>query len=164
MSEKKSIAVIGEQLDAAAAVDIARAELGEHSILLERKFYYPYYRFEAICRAPLPFGRRILNISCLVDGINNVGATADPFEARCTVVPTESVLAFGVSMDEAAHTARRYLMHHLARRLRVISNFGIEVGNPHAVYKAFRLARSRSSLIVIDSTTGLTHAIRKDAA
>lgn len=164
MAENQTVAVIQEQIDAAAALDIAGRLNGDESTMLEHKLYYPYFRFDAACSVPILFGRKDTTVTCLVDGINNICATADPFTIHSSAVPVASVLQIAVTVDEATRAARRYLLHHLSRRLRVISAFDLEPKLSGSVYKAFWIAASRRDRIIIDTITGLTHPIRKNAA
>jgi hypothetical protein len=160
VTENRSISVIRERIDADTALDIVRGVSGDDAAGLERWLCYPYHRFAATCQVPMLFGRKESALTCLVDGVNGAAATADPFAVRLTRVPADDVLRVEVSDEEAEKAARRYLLHHLGRRLRAISGFDIRLGSPERVYKTFWIGGSRNSRYMIDSVTGLTHPVR----
>lgn len=164
MAEKRSISVIQEHTDSAAAREIAVKVTGDAFAVIERRLYYPYYRIDAKCRLPTLFGRRDWKVSCLIDGINKTCATTDPFAVRSIAVSVASILPYAVPADSARSVARRYLVHHLSRRLKVISAFDIELQNSWPVFRGFWIAGSRRDTIMIDTVTGLTYPIGKRAA
>ncbi|MFQ5983377.1 MAG: hypothetical protein ACE5KS_08385 [Woeseiaceae bacterium] len=151
MPEKQIVSVFRQQLDDAAAK-------------IDRKLYYPYYSFKADCTVSTLLGKKSVSVTCLVDALNGVGATAERLSADRLKVGADSILQVDVAPDEAVRTARRMLMHQLSRRLRMISDFGIELESLGLAYKCFWVARSSDMTLMIDSVTGCTHPLRTRAA
>jgi hypothetical protein len=164
MIEQRDVAVICEQLDAVAALQSARNVIGDLSLSVERKMYYPYYRFEANCTVPTLFGRKPLSLVCLVDGLTGFGATVDPFSVEQITVSHDSLLRVDIDVDAATRGATRFLSHHLGRRLRMISRFDIQLDTVDRVYKSFWIVRLRDMAVMIDSMTGSIHPLRTRAA
>jgi hypothetical protein len=164
MAERHSISVMQEQIDEAAALDVVRTGIGDDAAYIERKLYYPYYRFDARCSVPTFFGRRESAITCLVDAVTGASATSDRFAVRPATVNARSILQADLPADAAKPAAHRYLAHHIGRALRVISDFEIRLDSPERVYKAFWIAGVRNITFMIDSMTGLAHPVGRNAA
>jgi len=154
MSDMQRIDVLTERLAENAALSVVRELTLDDDAAVERKIYFPYFRFDAKCKVPALFGRKETVIPCLVDAINNVAATADPVAIDSTSVPAGSALPSDHSVDQAEREARRYLQHHLGRRLRTIADFGVELEALGIVHKAFWIVRSGSARVIVDSVTG----------
>lgn len=164
MAKQEYIQVINEELTANVAAGCLRTMTGDDNAAFERKVFYPYHRFVADCTVPTMFGKESLSVTCLVDGINALGATADPFDVQRTEVPADEVMTMKVVNDEAHRAAYRILMHQMSRRLKMIASFDICLAKQGIVYKAFWILRSRDVLFMVDSVTGGMHPLRELAA
>ena len=164
MAKQEYIQVINEELAANVATRCLKTMTGDKQAIFDRQVYYPYHRFSADCRVPTLFGKEALSVSCLVDGVNALGATSDPFEVERINVPAEEVLPLKVVNDEAHRAAYRILMHQLSRRLKTMASFDICLTKHGIVYKAFWILRSNNTLFMVDSVTGGMHPLKSLAA
>ncbi len=164
MAKQEVLHVITQQLDANAAARCLRTMTADDSATFERKVFYPYHRFSADCTVPMIFRKESLSVTCLVDGVNALGATTDPFEVERITVAAEEVMTMKVLNDEAHRAAYRILMHQMSRRLKMIASFDICLAKRGIVYKAFWILRSRDVLFMVDSVTGGMHPLRALAA
>lgn len=159
MPETIDLNVIREQIDrdeARAALSVGAQDM---SAVVERKVYYPYRHFEASCDAPVLFGFENGCIDCLVDGVNDVAATADAIALDKQTVPSNCVIATSDDVASSLRQARRYLSHHIGRRLRTIADFRIRLKAAGTVYKAFWIGHVGGRRYMIDSVTGETSTI-----
>jgi hypothetical protein len=164
MAKQEFIQVINEELTADVAASCLKTMTGDEQATFDRQVYYPYHRFNADCRVPTLFGKESLSVGCLVDGINALGATSDPFEVERIPVVADEVMQMKVVNDEAHRAAYRILMHQLSKRLRTMASFDICLTKQGIVYKAFWILRSRDVLFMVDSVTGGMHPLRAIAA
>ncbi len=164
MAKQERIRVISQELDVHAAARCLRTMTGDDAAKFERRVFYPYHRFSADCTVPTMFGRESISVTCLVDGINALGATSDPFDVEQLTTNAEEIMAMKVVNDEAHRAAYRILMHQMSRRLKMIASFDICLAKRGIVYKAFWILLSRDVLFMVDSVTGGMHPLRALAA
>ncbi len=164
MSDCKSIALIRESLSSVDALRIVNAVAGAEVARIERRIYYPYFHFSAVCSARTLFGTKPISASCLVDGCNEAGATADPVVAEQSEVARDAILRSKIDARTAMNVARRFLIHTLGRRLRTIGNFNVNPEAQGLVRKAFWLIRCEDTVVMVDSLTGCLHTLGKRAA
>ena len=124
-----------------------------------REVYFPYVHVEATCQAPAFADAAKLRIDCLVDAVNDLAATSDRFDVATVSADPRDVVNTSMVIDQARRTARRYLFHHLGRRAKAILDFGLELQTASLVYKRFLVVQSHAGSVLIDSTTGGTHAL-----
>ena len=124
---------------------------------------YPYYRFKAGCKIPTIIGKQDVTVDCLVDGINGLGATADPFATDQLNVTDENQLKPELSNCEAVKIAHRTVTHQLGKKLKVIAPFDVTLEATGLVYRSFWIVRIGDSRIMIDSVTGGTHPLSASA-
>ena len=158
------ISVIRQQVDAASALRSIDALAGAATASIERKMYYPYYRFTANCAVPTLFGRKTMTVNCLVDGVSGLGATAGDFSIDSTTVLADALLQLAVSAQEAERAAHRTISHQLGRKLRMIASFKMDIEPQSIVYKGFWIVRSQGTLVMVDSSSGCIHPLRSRAA
>jgi len=164
MNNHEMITLIRESLSSVDALRIVNAVAGTEVACIERKIYYPYFRFSANCSARTLFGSKPISANCLVDGCNETGATADPIVAERASVHADAVLKSKIAAKTAASVARRFLIHTLGRRLRTIGHFNVKLEAQGLVYKAFWLIRCEDTVVMVDSLTGCLHTLGKRAA
>jgi hypothetical protein len=164
MADRQFLNVIRQEVDAAAALCKIDALAGVATACIERKMYYPYYRFTADCVVPTLFGKKAMTVNCLVDGISGMGATADSFSIEPEAVSSDALLQIDVSAQEAEISARRITSHQLGRKLRMIASFQVNVEPQSIVYKGFWIIRSQDTLIMVDSSSGCIHPLNSRAA
>jgi hypothetical protein len=141
MADEKMLTVIREEVDASAALQSIHAVRGDVAGVVEQKLVYPYYRFKAGCKVPTIIGRQDLLIDCLVDGINGLGATADPFATNQLSVTTENVLQPELSNREAVKIAHRTVTHQLGKKLKMIAPFDVVLEATGLIYRSFWIVR-----------------------
>lgn len=164
MANQSKLSVIQQQVDAATALHKIDGLAGVKAARIERKMYYPYYRFTANCVVPTLFGKKAMVVNCLVDGVNGLGATAGAYSSATVTAPTDALLQFVVSMQEAQRTARRTISHQLGRKLRMIASFEVDVEPQSIVYKGFWIIRTHDTLVMVDSSSGCIHPLSSRAA
>ena len=158
------ISVIRQQVDAASALRSIDALAGAATAIIERKMYYPYYRFTANCVVPTLFGRKAMTVNCLVDGVSGLGATSGAFSIDPATVPADALLQLAVLAREAESAARRTVSHQLSRKLRMIASFQVDIEPQSIVYKGFWIIRSQDTLVMVDSLSGCIHPLSSRAA
>ena len=164
MADEKMLTVIREQVDASAALQNIHAARGDVAGVIEQKLFYPYYRFKAGCKVPTMIGKQDVAVDCLVDGINGLGATADPFATDQLNVSDENQLKPEISNREAVKIAHRTVTHQLGKKLKMIAPFDVKLEATGLVYRSFWIVRIGDSRIMVDSVTGGTHALSASAA
>jgi hypothetical protein len=162
--DEKMLTVIREQVDASAALQCIHTARGDIAGVIEQKLFYPYYRFQAGCKVPTMIGRQDVAVDCLVDGINGLGATTDPFATEQLRVTDENQLRPEISNREAAKVAHRTVTHQLGKKLKVIAPFDVTLEAKGMIYRSFWIIRIGDSRIMVDSVTGGTHPVRASAA
>ena len=164
MADEKMLTVIREQVDASAALQSIHSVRGDVAGVVEQKLYYPYYRFKAGCKVPTMIGKQDVAVDCLVDGINGLGATADPFATDQLNVSNENHLKPEITNCEAVKIAHRTVTHQLGKKLKMIAPFDVTLEATGLVYRSFWIVRIGDSQIMVDSVTGGTHALSASAA
>ena len=164
VAENQSLNLVRQQVDAASALRSIDALAGAATASIERKMYYPYYRFTAKCAVPTLFGRKTMTVNCLVDGVSGLGATASDFSIEPATVPADALLQLAVSAQEAERAAQRTISHQLSRKLRMIASFKMDIEPQSIVYKGFWIIRSQDTLLMVDSSSGCIHPLSSRAA
>lgn len=164
MGDRQVLSVIQQQVDAVSALCRIDALAGAATAHIERKMYYPYYRFTANCVVPTLFGKKALTVNCLVDGVSGLGATAGAYVSETETVRADALLQFDVSVQEAERAARRTVAHQLGRKLRMIASFQVEIEPQSIVYKGFWIIRTQDTLVMVDSSSGCIHPLSSRAA
>jgi hypothetical protein len=164
MADVKLLTVIREEVDASAALQSIHAVRADIAGVVEQKMVYPYYRFKAGCKVPTIIGRQDVVVDCLVDGINGLGATADPFSTNQLSVNYENVLKPELSNREAVKIAHRTVTHQLGKKLKMIAPFNVVLEAKGLLYRSFWIVRIGDSRIMVDSVTGSMHPVSASAA
>ena len=164
MANKNILTVMCEQVDASSALQRIHALRGGVAGVVEQKLVYPYFRFKASCKIPTMVGKRDITVDCLVDGINGLGATADPFITDKLMVTDENLLHPDISRDEAVKIAQRTVTHQLGKKLKMIAPFDVTLDAKGMIYRSFWIVRIGDSRIMIDSVTGGMQPLRASAA
>ena len=158
------LTVMREQVDASAAVQSIHALRGDVAGVVEQKLVYPYFRFKASCKIPTMIGKQDVAVDCLVDGINGLGATADPFITGQLLVADEDHLRPDISCDEAVKIAQRTVTHQLGKKLKMIAPFDVTLEAKGMIYRSFWIVRIGDSRVMVDSVTGGMQPLRANAA
>ncbi len=164
MANENILTVMREQVDASAALQKIHAASGDVAGVVEQKLVYPYFRFKASCKIPTMIGKQDVAVDCLVDGINGLGATADPFVTDKLMVTDENLLHPDISRDEAVKIAQRTVTHQLGKKLKMIAPFDVTLDAKGMIYRSFWIVRIGDSRIMVDSVTGGTHPLSASAA
>lgn len=164
MAKQKMLTVIREQVDSATALRRIEALTHDVSATIEQKLYYPYYGFTAHCTVRTMIGSKDLSVGCLVDGINGLGATADPFSTDEIAVSDETQLVSRISHDEARRAAHRYFTHSLSKKLKMIAPFDVRLESNGTLYRGFWIVALGNGRIMIDTVTGSMHPLSASAA
>jgi len=164
MADVKMLTVIREQVDASAALQSIHVARGDVAGVVEQKMVYPYYLFRADCKIPTIVGKQDVSVDCLVDGINGLGATADPFITEHLNVTDEDHLKSEISNSEAVKVAHRTVTHQLGKKLKMIAPFDVTLEAKGMIYRSFWIVRIGDSRIMVDSVTGGMHPLSASAA
>jgi len=164
MIKEKLLTVIREQVDSATALQNIAGMTGGVSVVVERSVLYPYIRFTAQCSVPTMIGRKAISLDCLVDGINGLGATADPFCTDPLILCDEVRLQHRITSDAAQRTAQRTVTHQLGRQFRMIALFDVQLEAAGTIYKRFWIIKIGNGRIMTDSVTGNMHTLSAHAA
>lgn len=157
MRKQNPIVSLAEQLtsdDARALVATACGEAGE-----PRRVCYPYHWFLATGSAPGLFGRRSIELDCLVDARNGDASTSDRFDTERREMSADDILPMVSGVAAAERAARRCLTHTLTRRLRTIADFRVRPHYQGLVYKTFWLIDCDGQEIIVDSANGAWHLL-----
>ena len=152
------IGVMRESLDRYAACSLV-CRLADGPAEIERRIYYPYFRFGISGLLRWLFGRRTLQTRCLVDARTGRASTADSLSLERRAAIEEDRLRGVTAPDEARRLARRYATHALGRGLRVLGNLHIDVDGGELVYRPFWIVRSGSTRVLVDAVTGELHPL-----
>lgn len=158
------IVVIRGALTSTEALCVVATLTGDVEARFEKDIIYPYHCFEARCSVPTLAGRKKLDMICLVDAVNGIGATADDFQLTRERIDAEQQLATEIDADKALEIARGTVTHRLGRKLRTISSFDVELLPRGLVHKRFWIVRSSEARIMVDSTNGSLHPLKLRAA
>ncbi len=164
VADNQALNVIRQQVDAASALRSIDELAGAATASIERKMYYPYYRFTANCAVPTLFGRKMMTVNCLVDAVSGLGATSGAYSIETATVPADALLQLAVSAEEAERAAHRTISHQLSRKLRMIASFRADIKPQSIVYKGFWIIRSQDTLVMVDSSSGCIHPLSSRAA
>ena len=164
MADEKMLTVIREQVDASAALQGIHAARGDVAGIVEQKMLYPYYRFKAGCKISTMLGKQDVAVDCLVDGINGLGATADPVISDQLNVTDENLLGPEISNSEAVKVAHRTVTHQLGKKLKMIAPFDVTLEAKGMIYRSFWIVRIGDRRIMVDSVTGGMHPLSASAA
>lgn len=164
MAKKVSLRVIREQIDAAAALQYIHSARDDLISAVEQKLVYPYFQFTARCKVPTIAGKKELTFSCVVDGVNGHGATADRFCTDESIVAEECCLQLGISQDDATRIAQRTVTHQLGKKLKLIAPFEVVLESAGLIYRGFWIVRVGDKRVMIDSVTGAMHPLAANAA
>jgi len=156
--------VIRGALTSTDALCVVASLTGDLDARIEKEVIYPYFCFEARCTVPTLSGRKAIDMVCLVDAVNGIGATADEFQLTRERLPAARLMATEIDADEALATARGTVTHRLGRKLRTITSFDVELVPRGLVHKRFWIVRSSDARIMVDSTNGSLHPLKLRAA
>ena len=156
--------VIRESIDADAAIDLVAALSDHDSAHIEKKMYYPYFRFAGQCTVPALFGRRAMQINCLVDAVSGLGATADSYNVVQRHLRDGESINIGITAEQAERSAQRTVTHRLSRQMRVIAPFDLDLDTGGVVYKGYWIVSSGNVRAMVDSVNGSMHPLRSRAA
>lgn len=157
-------AVIRGEVSAVDAMQIVATLAQTSDAGLERAVYFPYYHFVATARLPALAGKQQASMTCLVDAVNGLGATAAAFSTDDKTLRDTELLAHRTGSEEAARIARRTATHRLSQKLRTIASFELAVIPEGLVYKRFWIVHSGRWRAMVDSTTGRLHPLKSFAA
>jgi len=154
MTKHRTLSIIRQQVDADAARRSVAGLSGGAMVKVEGSALYPYARFAAECSVPTLIGRKSIAIECLVDGVNGIGATADPVAIDERIASDEVLLQTEISTAAAQRTAQRTVTHRLGRKFRTIAAFDVKLEAMGTIYKRFWIVRVGEGRVMTDSVTG----------
>jgi hypothetical protein len=164
MAKGRTFTTIREQVDSTTALQDIAGNTDDVSAAVERSVLYPYFRFSAQCTVPTVIGKKDMWVDCLVDGMNNLGATADPFATDQLISCDEVLLQPKITNEQAQRTAQRTVTHQLSKQLRMIAPFDVHLESAGTIYKRFWIIRIGDARIITDSVTGSMHPLSANAA
>lgn len=147
------IVMIRGSFNATDALCVVASLTGEADAQVEKDVIFPYYCFDASCRAPAATGRKDVSVICLVDAVNGLGATADSFELKKEPVKASRLMDLAIDDEHARRIAERTVTHRLSKSFRAIANFDVRLTSRGLVHKRFWIVRTREARLLVDSTT-----------
>ncbi len=163
MNKEKTLTVIREQVDSTTALRNVEV-MTDVPAVIEESVLYPYIGFTACCTVPTMIGKKKVSVTCLVDGVNGLGATADSFRTEEALAHDDVRLQSKITADDAQRTARRTVTHRLGKKLKMIAPFDVQLETTGIVYKRFWVIRIGDGRIMADSVTGNMHPLSVTAA
>lgn len=157
-------AIIRGSVSAEAALGQLASLTGSSAMRIETAQCFPYFSFTGRCSLPTIFGRKGMEIRCLVDAIGGYGATADRFQIDQVAFAEAKFLGEKISASDAARVAHRTATHTIGRNLRMIAQFGLEFEDAEIVYKKFWVVGDGNLTAIVDSTNGSMHPLHSRAA
>lgn len=164
MTAHSLLTVMREQVDADAARARVAALCDHATVSVEGSVLYPYFWFAARCKVRMMAGHQDISVACAVDGVNGIGATADPVPTDNQAASDALVLQSKISTDVAKRTAERTLTHQLGRKFRTIATFDVSLDSIGTIYKRFWIVRVGDSRVMTDSVTGIVQPLSANAA
>jgi hypothetical protein len=164
MARGRTFTGIREQVDSTTALKNIAGITDDVSAVVEESVLYPYFRFTTQCTVPTMIGKKGMSVDCLVDGMNNLGATADRFATDQLVSCDEIWLQPRITIEQAQRTAQRTVTHQLSKQLRMIAPFDVHLESEGTIYKRFWIIRIGDSRIMTDSVTGSMHPLNAKSA
>lgn len=124
-----------------------------------RAVYVPYFWFRATGSAPTPFGRRPIEVDCLVNALSGEGSTCGSFPLGERALPADAVLRSTCGESAAKGEAQRCVTHNVGRGLRTIADFRVALDARGIVYKPFWLLQDVDTPMIVDAMTGGWHPL-----
>lgn len=121
--------------------------------------FYPYLHFKAKYETPFLLGHKKLLIDCLVDGCNGNAATSDSFESEHLKIQSRSLMITKTEYDDAQYAAKRYVINHLSRKFKAISNYKVSMKAEGLIYKLFWVFKYNNHSVLVDSVNGSSQKI-----
>lgn len=160
MRDETAINSLPEHVTVQDARALIERETGRSTGDAPQQVSYPYHWFRAQPSVPRLFGRRQVDVSCLVDARTGIASTCDTFQPQSRNVDRRVVLSVTNSTATAERAARRCLTHSLAKRLRTIADFRVQPENLGVVFKTYWILSCAGQEIILDSATGAWHLLR----
>ncbi len=164
MNKEQTLSIIRQRVDSTTALQNVAGMTDNVPVFVESSVLYPYIGFTARCSVPTIIGKTAMTVDCLVDGINDLGATAESFSTELTVACDEVRLQSKITASDARQTAQRTVTHRLGKQLKMIAPFDVQLEATGVVYKRFWIIRIGDGRIMADSVTGNMHPLRASAA
>jgi hypothetical protein len=157
------IDVMRASLDRGSARSLVSGLTGDDAEI-ERRVFYPYFRFGVSGLLRWLFGRRRLRTNCLVDARTGRASTSDRLVLELLTVTDDERLRPVQAHDAAARQAHRYATHALGRSLRVLGDLDIELDEGGLVHRPFWIVRSGRVRVLVDAVSGELHPLRAAGA
>ena len=116
--------------------------------------FYPYLHFKAKYETPFLLGHKRFSIDCLVDGCNGNAATSDPFGSEDMMIKSCDLMTTKTEYNDAQSAAKRYVINHLSRKFKAISNYNVSTKAEGLIYKLFWVLRYNNHSLLVDSVNG----------
>ena len=136
---------------------------------VEACLFYPYFWFLFRFSAKTLFGETGLKVSCLIDALTKVGATADVFELDHVGVPAGDVIEPRLDEAEANRLAERYAAYVVRNKHKALVVPKLEVLEHALVFKPFWIVNCTNRTkpdfrVMVDGITGGVHVLSPPAA
>lgn len=164
MTKDEQVVIVRGLITSADALCLVSSLTGDVEVQLQPDVIYPYYCFDASCSVPTLAGRKEIDLICLVDAVNGLGATADSFELKTETLTASKILPVELDAPAATEIAQRTVTHRMGRQLRVITSFDVSFVPRGIVHKRFWIVQSADARVMVDSTTGSLHPLKLRAA
>ena len=137
------------------------AALPAHSTppAIERRVYYPYFRYVVRGALRWLFGKRAIRVDCLIDARTGRAATADEFDIESVPADSAERLPARHSAGESRKSAERYTRHSLGRACRVLASFHLRADQGELVHRPYWIVRAAGHRLLVDGVTGELHPL-----
>jgi hypothetical protein len=129
---------------------------------IERRVFYPWYHFNATGCLRSLFGRRRIEIDCLVDARSGRAASADALTLDRVLPAAGETLDAQQDIEASRRKAERYASHALGRRFRLLGRFDLRLDEPRLVHRPYWIVRAGAERVLLDAVTGEVHPLAAD--
>jgi len=126
---------------------------------VERRVYYPFFRYGVSARVRWLFGHERLEFDCVVDARNGRAASADELTVDDLVVGDDECMRAVTGEADARHSAQRYAAHSLGKAMRMLGNFNLSLDARGLVHRPYWIVRTGTIRVLVDAVTGDLHPL-----
>ena len=160
----RSLARIRGSIGKERAERLIASRAGGWTPRAEACLFYPYFWFLFRFSAKTLFGETGLKVSCLIDALTKVGATADVFELDHVGVPAGDVIEPRLDEAEANRLAERYAAYVVRNKHKALVVPKLEVLEHALVFKPFWIVNCTNGTepdfrVMVDGITGSFHTL-----
>ncbi len=130
---------------------------GEAASAIERRVYYPYFRYVVHGALRWLFGERPIRVDCLIDARTGRAATGDAVVIESVTADAKECLPVRQCAVAGRRQAERYTLHSLGRAYRILARFGLRADGGEVVHRPYWIVRAAGHRLLVDGITGELH-------